>query len=530
MSASPSSRRRVHSRRLVRRGAALPAGLLVAGLLAAGLLLFTPACDITSVNDDPTKANTIDPAPLFTRGLLYASLRYDVYQRSQHLFGNLYAQYFSNLVPSFPTGRYEAGGTYDDWATSFWSASYGAYGGGANVGENVSNFGTNTQQVIDLTEDEPKRVNQTAQARIWKVFILHRVTDWWGSVPYFEAYSGNPRPAYDSQEAIYRDMLATLDSAAAALDPSITADAFRFGEADVLYNDDLEKWQRFAQSLRLRLAMRTSEVAPELARRHAQDAVERGVMQSNDQSARMPMFDTGEFVNQNPLGIIQSFDDDRVSEKMVSTLKTHDDPRLPVYADTIFNAPRDTVAFRGLPNGLSSARLSQIRSINYSRVGSRFRQSDFPVPILLQPEVRFLRAEAALRGFTSESAQEQYEKGIRASLEMYGITDEAQVQAYLDEDGVAWEEGDSDDEKLEKIIRQKWLAIFTQGNEAWATYRRTGYPELLPIPSDGNTGGEVPSRILYISEEYNLNEENVTEAAQRIGGDQMTTNVWWDVN
>lgn len=512
----------------------LPRPLTIVATLLGGALLFV-GCDIGGfgdLNDDPTQANEIDADLLMTRSLAYGTLRYDVYQRSQHLFGNLYSQYFANFASSFPTGRYESAPPYDDWATSFWKATYAAYGGGANVGENVSNAGINVQIAINQTQDDPQMANITAQARIWKVFLLHRITDAWGDVPYSEAFAGlegNTAPAYDSQESIYRTMLGTLESAVQNLDPSIQGDRYRLGEGDLLFNDDLTKWRRFANSLRLRLAMRVAEAAPSLAQQHVQAVTQNGeLMQSNDDSARRPTTAGGDLITQNPLSIISSFDDDRVSKTVVDTLKALDDPRLPVYADTIGAAFQDTVAFRGLPNGLSAGTLSSLQGFRYSAAGRTLVQADFPVPVLLYPEVKFLEAEAALRGWGSGTAQAHYEEGIRASLAMYGITDPQVVQTYLGESGVAWDSGASDAAKLSKIITQKWIALFSQGLEAWSEFRRTGYPDLRPIPGQGETNGAVPSRLLYPNIEQTTNTENVNAASDRIGGDRMTTDVWWD--
>ena len=503
---------------------------LLGAVFATGLVT---GCDFGNLNDDPTRPNDVDPDLLFSRSIAYGTLRYDVYQRSQHLFGNLYAQYFANLAPSFPTGRYESDPPYDDWATSFWNATYASFGGDQFVGENVSNSGVNIQIVIDETADEPQLANIQAQAQIWKVYLLHRVVDAWGDVPYAEAFGGlegNRTPTYDTQEEVYRSMLSTLEEAVGSIDPSITGERFRLGDADLLFGDDLVKWQRFGNALRLRLAMRVSEAAPDLARTHAQAVIQNGeIMQGNDDSAQRPTTAGGDFVTQNPLSIIASFNDDRVAENTVATLRQYDDPRLPVYADTIVNAPRDTVLFRGLPSGLSASELSAVQSFKYSRLGDPLREQDYPVPVLLYPEVKFLEAEAALRGWTSGPARAPYEEGIRASLAMHGITDAQTVEDYLQEPGVAWEPGASGTEKLERIITQKWIATFSQGFQAWAEYRRTGYPTLTPISGSGDTGGAVPSRLQYPNVEQTTNTANVDAASQRIGGDALTTDVWWDV-
>jgi len=508
--------------------------LLAATFLVGGLVL--SGCDISDfgdLNDDPTSPNQVDADLLVSRAIAYGTLRYTTYQRSQHLFGNMYAQYFANLNPDFTTtDRYQSAPPYNAWATSLWRMTYASRGGIENIGENVENSGINIQLAINQTRDNPQKVNITSQAKIWKVYLLHRVTDAWGSVPYSEAFEGlegNRTPTYDEQEAIYRAMLDTLDAAAERLDPSIQGDRFRLGSADLLYDDDLTKWRRFANSLRLRLALRAAEAAQSLAEQHATDALSDEVMQNNDDSARRRSTEGGDFITRNPLSIIEGFGDDRLSETLIDTLRALDDPRLPVYADTIatFGRRQDTLAFRGLPNGLSGGTLSGVQAFNYSTLGPRLRREDAPVPVLLYPEVKFLQAEAALRGWGSGTARDHYEEGVRASLAMYDVPTSEQND-YLVQPGVAWNGGGSDAAKLEQIITQKWIALFTQGLEMWAEYRRTGFPDLNPIPGDGQTGGAVPSRILYPNVERTTNTENVRDAAESIGGDALTTDLWWD--
>lgn len=508
--------------------------LLAATLLAGGLAL--SGCDIGDfgdLNDDPTSPNRVDADLLVSRAIAYGTLRYTTYQRSQHLFGNMYAQYFANLNPDFTTtDRYQSAPPYNAWATSLWRMTYASRGGIENIGENVENSGINIQLAINQTRDNPQKVNITSQAKIWKVYLLHRVTDAWGSVPYSEAFEGlegNRTPVYDGQRAIYRAMLDTLDVAAERLDPSIQGDRFRLGSADLLYNDALIKWQRFANSLRLRLAIRVAEAAPDLAEQHVSDAVTSETMQGNDDAARRGSTAGGDFITRNPLSIVVGFNDDRLSKTLIDTLQALDDPRLPVYADTIptFGIQQDTLAFRGLPNGLSGGVLSGLQAFKYSELSSRLSREDAPVPVLRYPEVKFLQAEAALRGWGSGPAQAHYEEGIRASLERYGIPP-SDRDDYLAQPGVSWSADASDAAKLEQIITQKWLALFTQGLEMWAEYRRTGYPDLNSVPAEGQTGGAVPSRILYPNVEQTTNTQNVRDAAERIGGDAMTTDLWWD--
>jgi hypothetical protein len=235
----------------------------------------------------------------------------------------------------------------------------------------------------------------------------------------------------------------------------------------------------------------------------------------------------GRFVNRNPLHVINLFEDDRVSATMVDRLRALEDPRLGIFADSVL-ARNQPFPYRGLQNGLGSAELGRIRRQEFSKLGWRLRRESAPVPVMLYAESAFLRAEAALRGWGPGTAQEWYEEGIRASMQHFGVTDAAAIDAYLARPGVAFAEADTDEARLERIITQKWIALFTDGFEAWAEYRRTGYPRLQPIPTPGETDGAVPSRVLYVQEEYNTNRANVEAAAARIGGDRMTTRVWWD--
>jgi len=508
--------------------------VLASALLLGGLVL--SGCDFGDfgdINDDPTSPNQVEADLLFSRSIAYGTLRYTTYQRAQHLFGNMYVQYFANFNPDWSaTLRYQSVPPYNAWATSLWRTTYASRGGVTNIGENVENSGINIQIAINQTRGDPQKVNITSQARIWKVYLLHRVADAWGSVPYSEAFEGlegNRTPTYDAQEAIYRAMLDTLDAAAERLDPGIQGDRFRLGSADLLYNDDLTKWRRFANSLRLRLAMRVAEAAPELAEQHVTDVLQSGIMQDNDDSARRRSTEGGDFITRNPLSVIAGFNDDRLSDTLIDTLQALDDPRLPVYADTIptFGIQQDTLAFRGLPNGLSGGVLSGLQAFKFSKISPRLSRQDAPVPVLRYPEVKFLEAEAALRGWGEGSAQAHYEEGVRASLERYGIP-ASERDDYLSQPGVSWDASSSDAAKLEQIITQKWLALFTQGLEMWAEYRRTGYPTLNDIPAQGQTGGAVPSRILYPNVERTTNTQNVRDAEGQIGGDAMTTDVWWD--
>ena len=504
---------------------------VITGILL--LILMSGACTdhFEEINTDPTRVTEVPPDMLFTRGLVYGALRYDVYQRGKDLYGNRYSQYFANTQTGWGTDRYE---TRQDWLTTFWGASY-------------SNFGINIAEAIRFTEDDPELANLNAQARIWRAFTMHRLTDFFGDIPLTEALKGNLRPKYDTQEDIYRTLLADLREAVDQLDEGLE---YRTGSADVLFHDDLDKWRRFGNSLRLRLAMRVAYAAPDLAQDHVSEVLTEGlIMTSNNDNAMLEMdpgAGTGDLVHENPMYWIFSFDEYRVSEHMIDRLTEHDDPRLRIFA-----RPNVRRQYAGLPNGLSDSQLGDYPDRNYSTQGALFVQQDTPIPFITYAEVKFLEAEAALRGWGAGNPASHYEEGVRAHMEHLNrlidhverdLEDEKisqdEIDDYISQPGVSYNSGGSFNEQLEQIISQKWLALYGQGLEAWAEMRRTGYPEPYEImdPSGGETNGQLPRRVRYPSEEQGLNPDNLREAIERQGGDPSdfrmhpTRRMWWDAN
>jgi hypothetical protein len=487
-------------------------------VLAAAVLVpafFLTACtdNFTDINTNPNEPTAVTEGPLFTRSLRKAMLDDFTWQVGEHLHPNMFVQHFANSTPGFNTDRYEVN---DAWLSRYWDIAY-------------TGFGKDVQQVIDQAEGDPEKVNKLAQARIWKVFVVHRITDFFGDVPYSEAFTGNSTPVYDAQEDIYRDLFSELDAAVQQFDASAQD---RFGAADVLYQDDLEAWKRFANSLRLRLAMRVANVAPNLAAEQAQEAVsaDGGLISSNQQAATLDPDGTTR-TERNPLATVMSFQDSRVSQTLEQTLRSLDDPRLKVYVDTALGASFSER--RGFPNGLSASQIQERDVGRFSIAGKVFQEPSNPISVMSHAEVRFLQAEAAVRGFISGDAGVQYEQGIRAVMNRYGVASDS-VDIYLAQDEVAWDPADPQDEKIRKIILQKWIALFGRsGFEAWAEYRRTGYPDLQDIgdPDGGSTDGVVPRRVPYPEQEDAVNTENHEAAVARLDqGDTYLSRPWWDVD
>ena len=425
---------------------------------------------------------------------------------------------------------------------------------------NVFMYSDRTIPVLYSNLRELKKVTDDpivlAIADIIKVAAMHRVTDTYGPIPYsMIGENGQIQVPYDSQEKVYDKFFEELDAAIKVLTEHRT-DAIS-AKADYIYGGSAEKWCKLANSLKLRLAMRIVYANEAKAREMAESAVnsEVGVITSNADNARLTSFGA----DGNPIYVAVNYNkpadcitggDTHAAADIICYMNGYNDNRRASYFEES-KWPGET--YVGLRRGINLSKMKEY-FINYSRV--KISSSD-PVLWMNAAEVAFLRAEAtAIYGFNMKgTAADFYEQGVRLSFEQWGATgvdsylaDESSVPAlYKDPAGlntyeknlsaitVKWNEGASKEEKQERIITQKWIANWPLGNEAWADYRRTGYPKLLPATSEGNlSGGIVDSekgarRMPYPSEEYTSNTENVQEAVNSyLGGpDNMATDVWW---
>ena len=403
-----------------------------------------------------------------------------------------------------------------------------------------SNLLLNCTILEDLTAQDPEDVNKLQAARIWKAFCFHRVTDLWGDVPYSEAWrlldaytQENITPAYDTQEDIYIDLIAVLKDAVLTMDPSKG-----FFTNDMLYDGDLDLWIRFANSLRLRLAIRSGNesVVQELI-------TEDNLMAQTSHGALFqyivsqnwwnPYYDIN-INSKNPSNPeLTGTTTPKISELMVTQLALSYDPRLFWFVQPI---ELDNVSIRGVPNLMDANKKENqamgmgVSSTSY--IGPYFFDDPtYTNPLLTYAEVCFSRAEAAFRGWTTESAEEWYNNGVMSAVTYYGIPEEY-AATFLSGGGAF-------DNTLEQIMVQKWIALFLNGYEAFAEYRRTGYPQLkkYELELDGikildyewaDVPREyVPGRLPYPDDEYDLNRENYQEAVDRQGGDSYFQQVWW---
>jgi hypothetical protein len=487
-----------------------------------------------SINNDPsslTSVGKLEFGYMFSRAESAACMNQGYYQTVQNLYADIYAQYFA-LNSDFSTDRYVI---KDGWLPRL----------------GIVTYVFTVPQLKTIIDNSDSTSGETALANIMWVYAFHHLTDYFGPVAYFEA--GNPIDSipYDSQESIYRDFFKRLDAATKAL--SNLGQANIFGSSDLIYGGDISKWIVFANTLRLRLALRISKVLPDLAKEQAETAVAGGVMTDVSQSAWIKKSLNG--ADGNGLSRIASFNEFSMSSTMDSYLKGYNDPRLSVY----FQPNITSGTFRSLRNGTSAADLNNpLNTGNYtSNVGTYWVtwngnawQPKLTVneQVMYAAEAYFLRAEGALNGWNmGGTAQELYEMGITTSLKEWNITDPIIVNSYIQSSAVPAPPDDyanspaisdapvkwssSESTEREQIGIQKWLATYPDGMEGWASFRRSGYPKMYPVIESDNADlpqGTFIQRLPYPSSEATTNADELAKGILLLGGpDKVSTPLWW---
>ncbi len=473
--------------------------LLTIVLVAAG------ACtdDWDELNTSPTllAENVVQPETIFTSVL-----------RSSIL-----ASYDRNRIGEF-SSYYANQATGNIFSVANYTSPFNWYG----------DYIINIKEVERLTADNPRKNDQNAMAKIWKVWLFHIVTDIYGDIPYHEAAqpvnSVINQPAYDSQEEIYRAMLTELDEAEAQLGSQ--GDQISMGNADIMYQGDIESWKKFANSLRFRLAIRARFADPGLASQHVNDVIDAPLIDENSENASLATLpptatESSSNVNEIWTSNVQGSANTLVGFGITNVMNPTDDPRRPIY----FEPASDGSGYRGRPVQLLQEEKDPYGTESVATIGPWFLEEVVEIIIFEAAETYFLRAEAAFADITGEDANEMYREGIETNMERYNVP-QAEIADFLSEP-VGTLDG-TEEEQFEKIATQRYIAQFWQHSQGYAIFRRTGYPKVWIGSEPGITGGEFPRRFDYPDSEYLKNEENVLEAAARMGGDEVMTRVWWD--
>lgn len=357
-----------------------------------------------------------------------------------------------------------------------------------------------------------------------------RLTDYFGDIPYFEAGMGKYEillPKYDEQEVIYADMVDQLAEIYTTISNGDPANAYP-GQ-DPLYDNNLEDWARFVNSLRLRLAMRARFAESGKYDAVIADCLTKPLIEDNNQNASLQHWDSerGELYNPWHNNKID-YDNDsyryNVSTMLVDWLVNNEDPRLPALV-----TPNKDGEYIGLPNGLTDQAIGEFTRSNLSVPGDKMLERDQPLDIMTAAEIWFLRAEAALFNLGGSDANEYYQKGIEQAMARWEIDG----SDYIANSPVATLSG-TQEEQFEQIGEQMWVGLIPNHAEAYSNIRRTGYPVIARrtdlILSQGVTDGYLPKRLKYpYTVEKTLNGDNMQEAIDRMGGDDIMTPVWWDV-
>ena len=489
-------------------------------LFLFALLLMLPSCDegFEELNANPNEPELVPPATLFPLAIREAAQRIHGHStRNERLNldgGMLWMQYFAR-------NQYvNEGDTYNPAATLRTGTWDGFY----------TESLVNLQSVINLTSDPEGRyynTNYAAAATIMREYVFSIVTDTWGAIPYTQALvgstAGNLAPVYDSQADVYASILATLKTASDQLDPAGTPI-----EKDILFNSDVMMWKKFANSLRLRLANRQAKQVP-----GESQAIFAEIMGNPQQYPILTADDVAAFFhptsrqsgeNSNSwyeTMVIDGREDWSISTTLVAAMADSEgnvvDPRLAVYAEPAL-AGNFEGKYAGAPNGLPEGDAVAYYT-TASRPGAYFMAETVVIPLITYSEINFILAEAALDGdYTAGGTATEYlEAGVTASFSQYGLSVPADYLGSLTTD-------------KKTIMTEKWKALFQQGIEAWAEYRRTGYP-VLPAPDPRavmENEGKVPTRLRYPESEYSLNNANVTAGVALNGGpDNKLTDLWW---
>lgn len=468
------------------------------------------------------------------------------YQTGVNLASQSYCGFVANQAPFVSNMNNMTYALQNGWINNIWNPRY----------TNVMNP---TYKTIQLAADNPDFKDLDAFARIIRVSAMSRVSEHFGPIIYsqYNVLNEDGNIAYDDEPTLYANYFQDLDIAINTLKSLVSSPISpQMKKADLAYDsNNYENWLRYANTLRLRLALRVVYADPGMAKTQGEAALNPangGLLEDNSQNCFIELSTT------HPLNIIgYDWSDTRMNAQMESIMGGFDDPRISKYF-----VPADDPVVLGQYKGIRLGVEIDAKS-RYDNFSKLVFFTENKHQLMVASESWFLRAEAALRGWANAGdAQTNYETGIQRSFELYGV--QSQLDAYL-ADGtskpkpyqdpkavnpgqndvpegsphlstitIKWEDGDNNDRKLERIITQKWIALFPDGEEAWAEYRRTGYPILFPIVVN-HSAGKIPTipgirRMQYPVSEYDTNTEAVEAAVALIGGtDTGAPRLWWDV-
>ncbi|MCT4645655.1 MAG: SusD/RagB family nutrient-binding outer membrane lipoprotein [Carboxylicivirga sp.] len=490
-------------------------------LILLSLIVFNSCTDdFEELNRNKTASTTIDPELLFTRSLVTGSgMSYTIYQFVNQTQTSHWAQHWTNINPGFIGDNYGP-----EPANNVWEYYYSRKHFAPLM---LSN------EVMKLIREGDNNPVKYACADIWNVYLFSLMTDMFGNIPYSDAFN-TESPAYDNQDDIYKDLLKRLKESSSSLIENTEKGYKAFGEGDVLFEGDVDKWQRFANTLILRLSIRVSGVDNALAGEYLSSLDINKLISTNDENVQLMTVPASQAVTdyvKNPMGYIYTWNEVRISKTLMDWLNGNNtsgviDPRMHQYAEANANGE-----YVGLPSGQDPLDLRDQQKAyrsNYCNIGPFYnhQQESMPIFLMTAAEANFLLAEARLQNLVSGglSAEAYYLEGIRKSMEQFEVSGD--VNPYLNANNVKYEQAKA----LEMIITQKWIALYANGLEAWNELRRTGFPAISPLAYYYPGNNDMPRRFIYSTAEASYNTENYNKAAANMGGDTQYSRMWWDAN
>lgn len=472
--------------------------LFITGILALSL---SSCGDFGDLNVDPNQ-----PVQVATATILTGAER-NISDIVGSTLGAVYAQHVGEITYT-DVGRYQSiQADFSGWYT----------GPLMNIQDYIEK--NENPATASFAAASGSNANQIAVGKILQSYFYHHMTDRWGPLPYSDALKGHQGvilPKYDSQEAIYRGIISSIDQALAGFDAGAGP------SGDFLFNGNINTWKQFANTIKMQAALRMADVSPDFAKTSFLAAIG-GVITSD---ITYPYL--AEANNQSPwFAAYITRQDYAISKNLYDYLVKTGDPRLFSYADPTRNSvAQGNPVYAGMPYGLN---VSAYEPANLSFPNSTYVKGQASaMPIYTVAQVEFAKAEAIARGWMTGTAETHYKNAIKASLAQWeaSFATDAAFETYYAQSDVKWNAASW----KASLAQQKWVGLYMQGFESWAEYRRLGGPNLVVGENLLNPSKNIPRRFIYPNNEKNINGPNYEAALQLLGGaDSDGTRLWWDV-
>ncbi|WP_395062418.1 SusD/RagB family nutrient-binding outer membrane lipoprotein [Flavobacterium sp.] len=481
------------------------------------LLFITVFSLITSCSDDITSLNedTKNPTAVPANFLFTAAQKTLV---DQMVSTNVNQNVFRLFVQNWTETTYTDESNYDIATRTIpdfhWATLYRDVLKDLKESRSVLSGESYTGTATEIANQNTIRNNKYAVIDIMSAYCYYVLVDTFGNVPYTEALDidSHPNPKYDDAKTIYKDLITKLTASVGTINPSLGS----FDTADLIYGGNVTKWKKFANSLRLKMAINMDDIDHTYATTQALAAVSSGIINSSTDNTSLKYLSVQPNTNPIYVDVVASGRNDFVpTNTIIDKMNTLNDPRRTAF----FTLSTNNIFEGGTPGDSNNFD-------NFSHIGSTLLDPTFEGLLMDYSEVEFLLAEAVERNISvGGTAESHYNNAINASLSYWNVSSVDAI-TYLTSSAVAYTTATGN--WKQKIGEQAWLALYNRGFEAWTSYRRLDFP-ILTAPADAESS-IVPTRYTYPAAEETLNSTNNLAASAAIGGNELTTKIFWDVN